>query len=224
MIKIYTDGSSIGNPGPWWWAILVLSDWMSSDWTLSNSGKPASALVGAGAIAQVQSTPKSALQTTLFGWLEDFQSQSQQQSQTQEQSQHTIESANRKIYPKKKGTHEAISLSWWEEYSTNNRMELTAVISAYLYLEEKWYIDQEVVLHMDSKYVHDGLEVYLDQRIARWRRLANKKPVLNVDLRKQLYELRNNFPQVQLERVKAHHTDKYNNFVDRLARKEAGMW
>lgn len=30
------------------------------------------------------------------------------------------------------------------------------------------------------------------------------------------------FPQVQLERVKAHHTDKYNNFVDKLARKEAG--
>lgn len=214
MIKIYTDGSSIGNPWPWWWAVLVLPE--KEDKMVEKKSEKSlgvmrqNALVGAGSVAGTQ--------TELF----QVPTQSSVFSDQQKQI-HTLQDTHIKKYPKKTGVGEAISLSWFATYTTNNRMELTAVVSAYLYIQQEKFSDQDITIYMDSKYVHDGLEVYLDQRIARWRRLANKKPVLNVDLRKQLYELKTLFPQIQIDRVKAHHTDKYNNFVDRLARKEANV-
>lgn len=81
---------------------------------------------------------------------------------------------------------------------------------------------------MDSMYVRDGLEKYLPQRIARGRRLANKKPVQNRDLREQLHILSWQCWLVDFTRVKAHTTNtsthaKYNNEVDKLARHEATM-
>jgi len=62
--------------------------------------------------------------------------------------------------------------------TTNNRMELTAAISALEALKRPCRVD----LHTDSQYLRDGITKY----IANWKRngwrTADRKPVKNVDL------------------------------------------
>ena len=77
-------------------------------------------------------------------------------------------------------------LNGGEPETTNNRMELTAVISALKALKEPC----EVSLTTDSKYVCDAVTkgwVYSWQKNG-WKK-ADKKPALNVDLWKQLLPL-----------------------------------
>ena len=95
------------------------------------------------------------------------------------------------------------------------------MIQALQFLSENQLTHKEIGIHMDSMYVRDGIEKYLDARVSRGRKLANKKPVLNQDLRQQIYTLRPQFPHIQWLRVKAHATDILNNEVDKLARSKA---
>jgi ribonuclease HI len=77
-------------------------------------------------------------------------------------------------------------LSGSEKETTNNRMELTAVIKALKALKEPC----EVTIHTDSKYVCDAIVkkwVYSWQKNG-WRK-ADKKPALNVDLWEELLGL-----------------------------------
>jgi ribonuclease HI len=46
-------------------------------------------------------------------------------------------------------------------------MELLALIKALLWVIDSGFANQSVCIHMDSKYVHDAIETYLSQRIAR---------------------------------------------------------
>ena len=62
--------------------------------------------------------------------------------------------------------------------TTNNRMELTAVIEGLRALKESCQIE----LYTDSKYVLDGVTKWLDGWQAKGWKRADKKPVLNVDL------------------------------------------
>jgi ribonuclease HI len=100
-------------------------------------------------------------------------------------------------------------------------MELTAVIQALIYCKELKMFDHRITLHMDSMYVHDGITKHLPQWIRRARRLANKRPVQNKDLRVILNDLLPKFPHLSLKRVKAHASNKYNNVIDELAREAA---
>lgn len=70
--------------------------------------------------------------------------------------------------------------------TTNNRMELTAVIEALAALKEPC----EVVLCSDSKYVIDAIEKgWLAGWVKRGWKKSNKDPVLNVDLWQRLLPL-----------------------------------
>jgi ribonuclease HI len=98
--------------------------------------------------------------------------------------------------------------------TTNNRMELTAVIMSLEFLVE---CDSPVLIKTDSKYITDNL-CYLEYWMKNdWKR-SNRKPVLNVDLWKRLYELYPKFSNLRFQWVKGHGDDKWNNYVDRLAR------
>ena len=83
------------------------------------------------------------------------------------------------------GSHEK-ELSGGERETTNNRMELTAVIEGLLALKEPC----DVILTTDSKYVADGI---MQGWAESWRkngwRKADKKPALNVDLWEKLLQL-----------------------------------
>lgn len=104
-------------------------------------------------------------------------------------------------------------LSGGEKSTTNNRMELTAVIEALKALKEPC----NVTLTTDSKYVCDAINkewVFAWQRNS-WRK-ADKKPALNVDLWEQLLELLK-IHNVEFVWVKGHNGHKYNEICDRLA-------
>ena len=88
--------------------------------------------------------------------------------------------------------------------TTNNRMELTAVLTALALLKEPCVVE----LYSDSKYVVDAIE-------KGWIK-ADKKPVLNVDLWQQLLpQLARH--QVHLHWVKGHAENEKNNRCDQLA-------
>lgn len=107
-------------------------------------------------------------------------------------------------------------LSGSEKNTTNNRMELTAVIMALNALNQPC----EVKLTTDSKYVCDAVNkgwVY-SWRKNDWRK-SDKKPALNVDLWKELLSLLEKH-EVQFIWVKGHNGHKYNEICDALAVKE----
>ena len=97
--------------------------------------------------------------------------------------------------------------------TTNNRMELTAVIEALKILKEPC----EVSLTTDSKYVCDAVTkgwVYSWERNG--RKKADKKPALNVDLWEQLLPLLEKH-NVTFNWVKGHNGHPYNERCDKLA-------
>ena len=104
-------------------------------------------------------------------------------------------------------------LSGGEAQTTNNRMELTAVITALAALKEPCIVE----LYSDSKYVIDALQkgwVYGWQKKG-WIK-SDKKPALNVDLWKQLLPLLGNH-EVHYHWVKGHADNPKNNRCDELA-------
>ncbi len=104
-------------------------------------------------------------------------------------------------------------LSGGEKDTTNNRMELTAVIMGLSALKEPC----RVHLVTDSKYVADAV---LKGWVYSWRsngwRKADKKPALNVDLWEQLLNLLERHT-VEIEWVKGHDGHPENERCDALA-------
>ena len=75
-----------------------------------------------------------------------------------------------------------------EKLTTNNRMELMAVIMALKSIENI----ECIILFSDGKYVIDGITKWIEKwKINNWKS-SNKKPVKNVDLWKELDELTKN--------------------------------
>lgn len=107
-------------------------------------------------------------------------------------------------------------ISGYDESTTNNRMELTAVIEALSMLKEPC----EVLLTTDSKYVCDAVTkgwVYSWKKNG-WRK-ADKKPALNVDLWEKLLPLLEKH-NVEWNWVKGHAGHPYNERCDALAVEE----
>ena len=101
-------------------------------------------------------------------------------------------------------------INGFEADSTNNRMELTAVIEALSMIKKS----KEIHVHTDSQYVKKGITVW----IFKWRANNwNKGKVKNVDLWKKLFALDSKH-RVSWFWVKAHAGDKYNERADSLAR------
>ncbi len=111
-------------------------------------------------------------------------------------------------------------LSGGERETTNNRMELTAVISALSALREPC----EVTLTSDSKYVIDAVKQgwAVSWRARGWRK-ADKSPALNVDLWEKLLALLERH-DVTFVWVKGHAGHPYNERCDALATGEADRW
>ena len=112
----------------------------------------------------------------------------------------------------KYGAHER-ELSGGEAQTTNNRMELTAVIEALRLLKEPC----EVELYSDSKYVIDALSKgwAVSWRSKGWVK-SDKKPALNRDLWKTLLELTEKH-ELHYHWVKGHAENVHNNRCDALA-------
>jgi ribonuclease HI len=101
-----------------------------------------------------------------------------------------------------------------EDPTTNNRMELTAVIKALQALKLKCHVE----LYTDSKYVLQGITEWLPNWKKRNWLTANKKPVQNVDLWQMLDTLVSNY-EINWHWVKGHSGDRGNDIADQLANK-----
>ncbi len=96
--------------------------------------------------------------------------------------------------------------------TTNNRMELTALIEAYKALSE----DAEITVHSDSQLCVKTVNEWA----AGWERRGWKRktgPIANLELVQQLYALANAHPGVTLQWIKAHDGSRWNEYADALA-------
>lgn len=138
MLKIYTDGSCLGNPGPGGWAFIATD-----------------------------------------------------------------------------GTNTA-ERSGGEKDTTNNRMELMAVIRALSAAKKH----KELEIHTDSQYVKNGMESWIKNWKKNNWRTASKQPVKNKELWVQLDELASDI-KIHWHWVKGHAGHEMNERVDDLARAAA---
>lgn len=113
----------------------------------------------------------------------------------------------------KAGAHEK-ELWGGERVTTNNRMELTAVIQALTALKRPC----RVSLYLDSEYVRKGITEWIHGWKARGWRTAAKQPVKNADLWQKLDLLvANSGHQIDWRWVKGHAGDPGNERADALA-------
>lgn len=107
-------------------------------------------------------------------------------------------------------------LSGGEKNTTNNRMELTAVIEALKALKTTC----NITLYTDSKYVMCGITEWMENwKRNGWRTTNKKSDVKNVDLWQQLDELIKKH-EIRWVWVKGHNGHPENERVDTLARSE----
>ena len=91
-----------------------------------------------------------------------------------------------------------------EPNTTNNRMEITAVLKALYWLKEVGKLNEEIIIYTDSMYV-------IGSMTKNWKR--NK----NVDLFSELDNIYKQFKTIVFMHVKGHSGDKYNELCDALA-------
>lgn len=104
-----------------------------------------------------------------------------------------------------------------EIYTTNNRMELQAVIFAF---EKSIHIQQKIEIYSDSMYVINGFNEWMEGWSRKdWTRSG--KPLLNKDLWQILFKYKENYKHYSLHWVKGHSNDFYNDLVDRAANEAA---
>ncbi len=104
-------------------------------------------------------------------------------------------------------------LSGGEENTTNNKMELTAVIMALSALKEPC----KVLLTTDSKYVCDGMTLGWARSWQKngWKK-ADKKPAQNIELWEELLRL-DDIHDITFVWVRGHNGHKENERCDKLA-------
>ncbi|HAE36984.1 MAG: Ribonuclease H [Candidatus Nomurabacteria bacterium GW2011_GWF2_35_66] len=153
-LEIYTDGSSLGNPGPGGWGVVIL---------ISN----------------------------------------------QNNNELKVESEKLKV----------IELGGGEKNTTNNRMELQAVIEALKYIcTRQDLVQSEVTIHADSAYVLGGVTTWIHGWEKNGWKTANKKPVMNQELWKELIGYVREFKgKINWQKVKGHSGHVYNDKADEIA-------
>ena len=103
-----------------------------------------------------------------------------------------------------------------EKDTTNNRMELLAVIKGLSALKEKC----SVKLYSDSAYVVNAFQLgWINDWVKKGWKTADKSPVKNQDLWEQLLELCS-MHLVEFIKVKGHSDNVYNNKCDKIAVEE----
>ena len=155
-INIYTDGSSLGNPGPGGWGVVILDE-------------------------------------------------------SQNNSKLKVESSKLKV----------IELGGFERNTTNNRMELMAVIETLKYIIKN-HKEDNVTIFADSNYVLSGITSWIHNWEKNGWRTANKKEVMNQDLWKELIELVRAYGnKINWQKVKGHSGHIHNDRADEIATSRA---
>lgn len=108
-----------------------------------------------------------------------------------------------------------------EKDTTNNRMEMQAVINGLHYFIDNFWTGKETIeIVSDSKYLLNGISIWSDGWQKRGWTKSDGKPVLNPDLWQQLFSLKNRL-KPKCTHIKGHAGHEYNEQVDELAVKAA---
>ena len=113
-----------------------------------------------------------------------------------------------------------VRLSGGDSSTTNNRMELTAVIKALTHINENGELrDKPVEIYTDSQYVKNGLTQWIFNWVKNGWKTAAKKPVKN---KEYWIALKSEADKLQLKWnwVKGHSGDEYNELCDSLVEVE----
>lgn len=105
-----------------------------------------------------------------------------------------------------------------EEATTNNRMEMTAVIEALKQVRQMG-LGPELDIYTDSQYVKNGLTQWIHGWIRNGWKTAAKKPVKNRELWIEMKALCDQF-ELRWHWVKGHSGNTYNELCDQLVEAE----
>jgi len=101
------------------------------------------------------------------------------------------------------------------EKTTNNRMELLGIISAFKYLNANHGSVSNITIFSDSQYCVKGFNTWYFGWIKSETKLSKIK---NLDMWHYLHGLRS--PNIELKWVKGHASNKFNNLIDELISEE----
>ncbi len=116
-----------------------------------------------------------------------------------------------------------IKLSGGSETTTNNQMELTAVIKALEYIGKEFSFNEELSIYTDSQYVKNGITSWIINWEKNGWKTAAKKPVKNKEYWIALRTL-TNMAKIKWFWVKGHSGDKYNEMCDELVAVERSKY
>lgn len=112
------------------------------------------------------------------------------------------------------------SRSGGDTYTTNNKMELTAVIrSLEAVLKDTELAERSIELHTDSQYVKNGISTWIKNWIRNGWMTAAKKPVKNKELWIELKAVSDKL-DVKWKWVKGHAGDPLNEACDTMVNEE----
>ena len=114
---------------------------------------------------------------------------------------------------------EIIAEEWGSEpKTTNNRMELLAVISALEVIPGICQTGEKIIVYTDSQYVQKGITLWIKDWIKRGWKTSGKDPVKNRELWQRLDSLAGSFP-IRWVWVKGHAGNEYNERCDVMTQK-----
>jgi ribonuclease HI len=116
------------------------------------------------------------------------------------------------------GTRVVAERSGGEKDTTNNRMELAAVIAALEFLGTMQSVPRNITLYTDSQYVQKGMNEWLAQWKSKGWRTSAKESVKNRDLWERLDALNGQY-SITWEWVKGHSGNPYNEHCDTLTQR-----
>jgi ribonuclease HI len=99
--------------------------------------------------------------------------------------------------------------------TTNNKMELLAIVEGLIYCLNNGFKDEEIIVYSDSQYCIHGITDW----IKTWRKnnYSKKGGLINAELWYVLDSLASSFNYLGFEWVKGHNGNIYNEMADRLA-------
>lgn len=100
-----------------------------------------------------------------------------------------------------------------EAHTTNNRMELTALIAGLKLIPP----DQDVDLYTDSQLVVNIVNEWAEGWEQRGWKKKSSGPIANLELVKEAYHLARSLPKVKIRWIAAHSGNRWNEYADALA-------
>ncbi len=111
---------------------------------------------------------------------------------------------------------ETVTIKGGEKFTTNNRMELTAVIEGLRFVSKNLRSEElTITVVADSSYVINGVDWSKKWVVNDWTS-SKGEPIQNKDLWMKFMELENEL-NIQFEKVKGHNGNRFNEHVDAVA-------